>query len=146
MFDRDVINPPPPKEEVKVVDSSPLQSTVQDSVDDMEVSVTDTRKKGNKRSNVDAFDAKDQNKVQIGSGSCDLQGTSHLGNPLVVPELCVDVEASLAPLADSERDTENSEVSQDVLSVCPDSQACSDELTAVSDSDGKIDKGEIPVS
>ena len=38
--DRDIINPPPPKEEVKVVDSSPLQSTVQDSVDDMEVSVT----------------------------------------------------------------------------------------------------------
>ena len=46
--------------------------------------------------------------------------------------------------ADSERDTENSEVSQDVLSVCPVSQTCSDELTAMSDSDGEIDKGENP--
>ena len=75
------------------------------------------RKKGPKRSNVDAFDAKEQNKVQIVSGSVDLQGTSHIGNPLVVPESCADVETSLAPLADSERDTENSEVSQDVLKM-----------------------------
>uniref|UniRef100_A0A8C4PWI4 Uncharacterized protein n=1 Tax=Eptatretus burgeri TaxID=7764 RepID=A0A8C4PWI4_EPTBU len=73
----------------------------------MEVSVTDTRNKGQKRSNVDAFDAKEQNKVQIVSGSVDLQGTSHIGNPWVVPESCVDVETSLVPLADSERDTEN---------------------------------------
>ena len=57
---------------------------------------------------------------------------------------CSLAQCSLAPLADSERDTENSEVSQDVLSVCPESQACSDELTAVSDSDGEIDKGENP--
>ena len=68
-----------------MVASSPLPSTVQDSVDDMEVSVTDTRKNSQKRSNVDAFDAKEQNKVQIVSGSVDLQGTSRIGNPLVVP-------------------------------------------------------------
>ena len=71
------------------------------------------------------------------SGSPEPQGTSDIGNPLVVPESCADVETSLAPLADSERVTENSEASQDVLSVCPDSQTCSDELTAVSDSDGE---------
>ena len=71
----------------------------------MEVSATDTRKKGQKRSNVDAFDAKELNKVQIVSGSVEPQGTSYIGNPLVVPDLCVGVEASLAPLADSEWDT-----------------------------------------
>ena len=109
MCNRDVINPPPPNEEVKVVASSPLPSTVQDSMDDIEVSVTDTRKKGQKRSNVDAFDAKEQNKVQIVSGSQDLQGTSHIGNslvvPQVVPEVCASAEVSLAPPADFVRDT-----------------------------------------
>ena len=70
-----------------MVASSPLPSTVQDSMDGMEVSVTDTRKKGQKRSNVDAFDAKEQNKVQIVSGSVEPQGTSDIGNPLVVIQM-----------------------------------------------------------
>jgi len=36
-----------------------------DSADDMEISVTDTRKKGQKRTNIDRFDVNEQNKVQI---------------------------------------------------------------------------------
>ena len=56
------------------------------------------------------------------------------------------METSLVPLADSERDTENSEVSQEVLSVCPVSQTCSDELIAMSDSDEEINKHEILIS
>ena len=38
-------------------------------------------------------------------GTSKFQGTSDIGNPLVVPESCTDVETLLVPLADSERDS-----------------------------------------